>query len=182
VGRSGQNAHCRSIRARHLRLAVTANVSPSHCAVGFLRDSPHESRPCEIDAVTDGGLQSHNDDSGRKRATRPIRATFALPVAGSSKTPCRRRKQSLFESQRPLLRPRHRDSVRSGAHESGHFLEDLVPAIKLLSQTTSSRAKTNAAPTFGWPANGISARGVKMRMRAVFALSPGARQTLSQQD
>jgi hypothetical protein len=45
-----------------LRLAVTANVSLNHCAVGFLRDSPHEARPSEIDALTNGGLQS-NDDS-----------------------------------------------------------------------------------------------------------------------
>src|ERR1700692_2965737 len=29
------------------------------------------------------------------------------------------------------------------------------------------RARTNAVPTLGWPANGISARGVKMRTRAV---------------
>ena len=28
-------------------------------------------------------------------------------------------------------------------------------------------------PTFGWPANGISARGVKIRTRAVFAGSSG---------
>ena len=36
-----------------------------------------------------------------------------------------------------------------------------------------ARASTKAVPTLGWPANGISALGVKMRTRAVCAGSVG---------
>ncbi|CUJ44856.1 Uncharacterised protein [Achromobacter sp. 2789STDY5608633] len=34
-----------------------------------------------------------------------------------------------------------------------------------------SRASTTAVPTFGWPANGTSRSGVKMRTQAVCAAS-----------
>ena len=42
-----------------------------------------------------------------------------------------------------------------------------------LPKTTPRRARTQAVPTFGWPAKGYSSVGVKIRTRAVFRESSG---------
>src|SRR5271166_5320081 len=57
------------------------------------------------------------------------------------------------------------DAVDPHSNESCYFLEDHVPAIKTGAANCILVRQDKRMPTFGWPANGISARGVKMRTR-----------------
>jgi hypothetical protein len=66
-------------------------------------------------------------------------------------------------------------AVDRHSDKSRYLLENYLLRLKLTPKTASCCAKTKAVPTFGWPANGISARGVKIRTRAVFAGSSGGK-------
>ena len=83
-------------------------------------------------------------------------------------------------AQRQLLRrrqPRGDDGALLAReverHQAGLLLEHQPVAGDLAAMATPARASTKAVPTLGWPANGISALGVKMRTSAVCAGSLG---------
>ena len=65
----------------------------------------------------------------------------------------------------PVPRDRHVDVARD-------LLEDELIADGL-AEDDPRRARTQAVPTFGWPAKGYSSVGVKIRTRAVFRASSG---------
>ena len=60
------------------------------------------------------------------------------------------------------------------------FSSKIISVDSWKSPITPDEAKTNAVPMFGWPANGTSKAGVKIRTYRVFPFSGGKTNELSE--